>query len=77
MVPPYRCQEVWFTLEQELGEVGARKELARLLREAADLVERDNGHIDVFGCEIPKSREFCKGEPMSTVSVTLSLPWGG
>jgi len=33
---PYRCQTVWFNLEQELGEKGARKELARLLWEAAE-----------------------------------------
>ena len=74
---PYRCENIWFELKQEFGEEGARKELARLLREAADLVEKD-GYPDVFGCELPQNREFCKdGHPMSTISVTLSLPWPG
>jgi hypothetical protein len=33
--------------------------------------------MDIFGCELPENREFCKGEIMSTISVTLSLPWPG
>ena len=77
MIAPYHCQHVWFNLEQELGEEGARKELARLLREAADLIEKDD-YPGVFGCELPENREFCKGGHfMSTISVTLSLPWPG
>ncbi len=75
-VEPYNCQDTWFKLVEELGEEGARKELARLLRLAADTVER-GGYPDVLGCELPLGRKICQGEFLSTVSVTLSLPWPG
>lgn len=67
-------QQNWLDLIARFGnEDAARDELARQLRTAADIVAAGN-YPGVFGCKVWSKGEF---ESMETVSVTLSLPWGG
>ena len=72
---PLRSQLMWHEFVERLGESGARALLAARLREAADMVEKDENPY-VFGCEIPKNG-ICKDSFIDTVSVTLSYPWPG
>ncbi len=70
-------QEKWFALRNKLGEDEAKKELARQLRLAADIVETP-GFPDVFGCDIIKQgKKICEDNFIEHVGVTLSFPWPG
>jgi len=77
MTQPVGIQKTWFDLVNRLGELEARRELARQLRRAADMVEDADGYPDVFGCEVWEGADPCNKEIMDTVSVTLSMPWPG
>ncbi len=81
MTGPVGCQKTWFDLVKKLGDEGARKELARQLRLAADFVEEGSAFPDVFGCKLFETEPTRPGPSnrfvIGSVSVTLSNPWGG
>lgn len=65
----------WHALEDALGEKGAKAELAKRLREAADLVEV--GYPYVFSAVLPPVGGKLVPDVMQEISVTFSYPWGG
>jgi len=54
----------------------AKRDLARRLRQFADIVEAD-GYPDVFGCELPEDDPPCSKRLMASITVILSHPWPG
>lgn len=65
-------QADYHDLVKELGSrEAADKHIANRLRELADIVESPD-YPKVFGW-----RDDGKPSPTSTVSITLSFPWGG
>ena len=71
------CQRA-HDLEQKLGSVGARKEIARQLRIYADHLDREtDSDPRVFGCELLAGDKPCSKDFIETLSVTLSYPWPG
>ena len=76
-VQPGRTQGKWRELIARTGsEDAARRELARQLRLAADIVERP-GYPDVFACEVTLRDDWEKETFIMSIGVTVSYPWPG